>query len=98
MAGNVVHLDPAPAVFAAMSEGWRRQQAARFLKTGTVVRRTWLMQRVVTFSGLYPWQWTPAEGEAFIPTFAVGMNLWHYLRLAVTRSRSACSWELLLQD
>ena len=66
LADNVVHLDPAPAVFAAMLESWRRQQSARFLKEGTVVRRTRLMQRLVTFSGLYPWQWTPAEGEAFI--------------------------------
>ncbi|MFE0945716.1 tyrosine-type recombinase/integrase [Streptomyces mutabilis] len=32
---NVVHLDPAAAVFEAMKDGWARQQAARFLKTKT---------------------------------------------------------------
>ncbi|NMM91725.1 integrase [Rhodococcus sp. SRB_17] len=66
LADNVIHLDPAPAVFAAMLEGWRRQQSARFLKEVTVVQRLRLMRRLAAFSGLYPWQWTPTEGEAFI--------------------------------
>ncbi|WP_406238477.1 tyrosine-type recombinase/integrase [Nocardia sp. NBC_01009] len=66
LADNVVHLDPAPAVLEALLEGWRRQQSARFLKSGTVARRLQLIRRLVQLTGLYPWQWTPAEGEAFI--------------------------------
>jgi site-specific recombinase XerD len=63
---NVLHLDPAAAVFKAMLEGWRRQQSARFLKEGTIEARMRAIRRFEKFTGLYPWQWTPAEGEAFI--------------------------------
>lgn len=66
LAGNVVHLDPEQAVFQAMLEGWRRQQAARYLGAETIAQRLRVIRRVEQFSGLYPWQWTPAEGEAFI--------------------------------
>ncbi|RBM17595.1 integrase [Prauserella sp. PE36] len=67
LADNVIHLDPAPAVFEAMLEGWRRQQSARFLKTSlTIAPRLRLIRRLWDFTGLYPWQWTPADGEAFI--------------------------------
>ncbi|AZP83647.1 tyrosine-type recombinase/integrase [Mycobacterium avium] len=66
LAQNVVHLDPAAAVFEAMLEGWRRQQSARFLRAGTIGARLRLIRRLEAFSGLYPWQWAPADGEAFI--------------------------------
>ncbi|ALG14551.1 integrase [Kibdelosporangium phytohabitans] len=66
LAGNVVHLDPERAVFDAMLDGWARQQAARFLRASTVEPRLRLVRRMAEFTGLYPWQWTPAEGEAFI--------------------------------
>ncbi|MFJ3594756.1 site-specific integrase [Streptomyces sp. NPDC090231] len=66
LARNVVHLDPAGAVFEGMQEGWARQQADRFLKTKTIDPRLRLVKRLEEFTGLYPWQWTPAEGEAFI--------------------------------
>jgi integrase/recombinase XerC len=66
LARNVVHLDPAPAVFKAMLEGWARQQSARFLKATTIDPRLRLIRRLEEFTGQYPWQWTPAEGEAFI--------------------------------
>ena len=66
LADNVVHFDPEPALVAAMLEGWRRHQSARFLRETTMVRRLRLISRLVEFTGLYPWQWTPAEGEAFI--------------------------------
>lgn len=62
----MVHLDPAPAVFEAMLGGWGTQQRARFLVEATVQPRLRLMRRLVEFSNLYPWQWTPAEAEAFI--------------------------------
>jgi site-specific recombinase XerD len=66
LAANVVHLDPAPAVFEAMLRGWDTQQRARYLTESTVRPRLRLMRRLVEFSNLYPWQWTPAEFEAFI--------------------------------
>jgi integrase len=66
LADNVVHLDPAPSVLAAMLQGWRRQQSARFLRVSTIGPRIQLVERLVRFSGLYPWQWTAEEGEAFI--------------------------------
>ena len=66
LAGNVVPLDPAATVFDAMLEGWRRQQSARWIKASTATARLRLVRRFWDYSGLYPWQWTPAEGEAFI--------------------------------
>jgi integrase/recombinase XerC len=66
LADNVVHLDPEPAVFAAMLEGWRRQQSAAFFSSSTIRPRLRMIRRMEEFTGQYPWQWTPAEGEAFI--------------------------------
>jgi hypothetical protein len=63
---NVVLLDPEPAVSSAMKEGWARQQSAQFLQASTIQPRLRLLQRLEEFTGLYPWQWTPADGEAFI--------------------------------
>ena len=62
---GVAHLDPAAAVFAAMVEGWEIQQRARFLKAETIAARTALVRRLVEYSNQYPWQWRPAEVEAF---------------------------------
>ncbi|MFE2359020.1 tyrosine-type recombinase/integrase [Streptomyces parvulus] len=49
-----------------MKEGWARQQSARFLRAATITPRLRLIERFGEFTGQYPWQWTPAEGEAFI--------------------------------
>ncbi|MFF1267148.1 tyrosine-type recombinase/integrase [Streptomyces anulatus] len=49
-----------------MKEGWARQQGARFLQESTVGFRLRLIGRLADFTGLYPWQWGPADGEAFI--------------------------------
>ncbi|MFI2031839.1 tyrosine-type recombinase/integrase [Streptomyces buecherae] len=49
-----------------MKEGWARQQSARFLQKATIAPRIRMIERLFEFSGQYPWQWTPAEGEAFI--------------------------------
>jgi hypothetical protein len=63
---TVVHLDPAPAVFEAMLEGWARQQRTRFLnEKGTIKPRVTLVRRFAEFTGQYPWQWEPVEVEAF---------------------------------
>ncbi len=74
LAGNVVHLDPGPAVFKAMLEGWARQQSARFLRSATIDPRIRLLERFEEFSGQYPWQWSPAEGEAFIAHLRSGVK------------------------
>jgi integrase/recombinase XerC len=66
LARNVGHLDPAPAVFEAMLQGWARQQSARFLEARTIEPRLRLIRRLEVFTGQYPWQWGPADGEAFI--------------------------------
>jgi site-specific recombinase XerD len=64
---GVVHLDPKPAMLEAMLAGWVRQQQTRFLnETGTVKPRVALVQRFVEFTNAYPWEWRPADAEAFI--------------------------------
>jgi site-specific recombinase XerD len=64
---GVVHLDPKPAMLEAMLAGWVRQQQTRFLsEAGTIQPRTALVRRFVEFTNAYPWEWRPADGEAFI--------------------------------
>ncbi|WP_406145482.1 tyrosine-type recombinase/integrase [Streptomyces sp. NBC_01012] len=63
---GVVHLDPAPAMFAAMLDGWATQQRARFLKADTIKARIDLVRRFAHFTGQYPWQWQAQEAEEFI--------------------------------
>ncbi|MEV0732315.1 tyrosine-type recombinase/integrase [Polymorphospora sp. NPDC050346] len=65
LAGNVVHLDPEPAVFEAMLAGWEQQQRSRFLRPDTIRSRLALVRRFAEFTNQYPWQWRPAEAEAF---------------------------------
>lgn len=72
LAGNVVHLDPAPAMSEAMIEGWTRQQRSRFLKDQTIAARIRMIRRFSEFTNLYPWQWTPAEAEAWISDLRSG--------------------------
>jgi hypothetical protein len=70
----VVHLDPASAVFDAMLEGWATQQRARFLKDNTIGPRLELVRRFAVFTNQYPWQWEPAEAEAFITRSPVAVS------------------------
>jgi site-specific recombinase XerD len=74
LAGNVLHLDPPAAVFEAMLAGWSRQQRARFLRERTIEPRVALVRRMAEFSGLYPWQWTPAEAEEFVCSLRSGVR------------------------
>lgn len=71
---NVVHLDPERAVFDGMLGGWRAQQIARFLKASTIAARERLVRRFADFTGMYPWQWTPAEAEAWISELRSGVK------------------------
>src|SRR5260370_329249 len=49
-----------------MLEGWTRQQQTRFLKwEPTIKPRLSLVRRFAVFTGQYPWEWEPAEVEAF---------------------------------
>ncbi|MFJ9843821.1 tyrosine-type recombinase/integrase [Kitasatospora sp. NPDC101155] len=66
MVSGVVHLDPPPAVFRAMIEGWAVQQRTRFLKATTIQARIELVKRFAAYTNEYPWQWQAAEVEAFI--------------------------------
>jgi integrase/recombinase XerD len=74
LADGVVHLDPASAVFEAMLEGWATQQRARFLKANTIGPRLELVRRFAAFTNQYPWQWKPAEAEAFITHSPVAVS------------------------
>lgn len=58
-------LRPEPALFEAMLEGWRRQQASRRLSTSLIDGRDRLVRRFTEFAG-WPWQWTSAQAEAWI--------------------------------
>ncbi len=64
---GVIHLDPKPALLDAMLVGWARQQQTRFLnEAGTVRPRIALVRRFAEFTNSYPWEWQPADAEAFI--------------------------------
>lgn len=72
LADNVVALDPERSVFEAMVQGWAQQQRARFLREATIGPRVRLVHRLAEFTGLYPWQWTPEEGEAWVSDLRSG--------------------------
>lgn len=75
LAHNIVHLDPKPALFDAMLTGWARQQRSRFLQErGTIAPRERVLRRFAAFTGLYPWDWTPADAEAWISELRSGNN------------------------
>src|ERR1700684_3400728 len=54
-------LRPGPALFEAMLEGWRRQQAARRLTGALIDGRERIIRRFGVFTGGFPWQWTPGQ-------------------------------------
>ncbi|WP_411110021.1 hypothetical protein [Streptomyces sp. c-19] len=75
LASGVIHIDPAPAVFEAMLDGWAMQQRTRFLKAQTIQSRVDLVRRFAAFTNEYPWQWQAAEVEAFIDHLRSGQRL-----------------------
>lgn len=67
LAENVAALDEEATVFRAMLDGWARQQRSRFFsQRGTIEPRLRLVERFADFCGLYPWQWTSAEADAWM--------------------------------
>lgn len=74
LADNVIHLGPARLCSSDVG-GWRRQQSARFLKNSTMVGpRLRFDPADVGVRWLVPWQWTPADGEAFIDHLRGGQS------------------------
>jgi len=58
---------PRAQCMEAMLQGWAQQQRARFLnEEGTIKPRRAMVRRLADFTNLYPWQWQPADAEAFI--------------------------------
>ncbi len=86
---QIVPLEPERAVFTAMLEGWAKQQRARLLKEQTIAPRLALVRRMADFCDLYPWQWLPAEAEAFISHLRSGPR-----PIAISTARS---YEMELQ-
>jgi integrase len=63
---GAVPLRPEPALFEAMLEGWRRQQAARRLTGPLIEGRVRLVRRFAAFAGAWPWQWTPRQAGQWV--------------------------------
>jgi site-specific recombinase XerD len=53
------------ALFEAMLEGWRRQQASRRLGSSIIGRRERTVRRFQAFTGGWPWCWSEAQAEAW---------------------------------
>ncbi len=62
---DIALLDPEDRVHEAMLKGWKRQQQSRMLRAETIRSRLSIIERFHRYSNLYPWQWTPADFEAF---------------------------------
>lgn len=71
---GVVHLDEPAAVFAAMVDGWERQQKSRMLGESTIGPRTALLRRFADFAESYPWSWTPGDVEDFTISLTSGAS------------------------
>jgi integrase/recombinase XerC len=52
--------------FEAMLDGWRAQQLSRNLAFATIDAGARAVRRFQEHTGRYPWQWTPAEFEAWM--------------------------------
>jgi len=68
---GVAHLDPEPAAFEAMLDGWATQQRSRFLRATTIKPRVDLVRRFAAFPNEYPWQWEPSEVDAFFASLPI---------------------------
>lgn len=62
---GVVLLNEPAAVFAAMLDGFARQQTSRGLASQTILTRRWQVERFRRFTETYPWQWLPGDVEDF---------------------------------
>ncbi len=62
---DVAFLDPEEHIFAAMLEGWRRQQQSRALRKDTITGRLKVIARFHAFTDRYRWQWTAQDAVDF---------------------------------
>jgi site-specific recombinase XerD len=72
LAEGVIHLDPEPAVFDAMLQGWAAQMASRGLKRTTMQSALWLVRRFAAYTNDYPWHWQPADVDEFCAWLSSG--------------------------
>jgi hypothetical protein len=92
LAQGVVPLNPQEAVFEGMLAGWARQQRSRFLREdATIGPRAAVVRRLAEFAGQYPWEWEPAEAEAFVSHLRSGRGWSRSRRRASTRPLCGCS-------
>ena len=90
LAQGVVPLNPQEAVFEGMLAGWARQQRSRFLREdATIGPRAAVVRRLAGFAGQYPWEWEPAEAEAFISHLRSRGAARRGLHRALVRGRAA---------
>jgi len=66
LVGAATPLHPAPALFEAMIEGWRRQHAARRLSPVITRCRERTVRRFQEFTGSWPWEWRSEQLEAWV--------------------------------
>jgi len=59
----------------AMLRGWRAQQTARGLHSGTVDYRERLVRRFVAFTNEFPWQWGPGHVDEWTLTLTTENHL-----------------------
>ncbi|MEV0115820.1 phage integrase N-terminal SAM-like domain-containing protein [Streptomyces sp. NPDC050844] len=92
-ADNVCALDPAPAMFDAMLQGWEQQQRRRLLARKTVSGRLSLVRRFAEFTGTCPWDWTPEDVEAYFSTrLSRGEVVWSTVRGQQSDLEMFCSF------
>jgi integrase/recombinase XerC len=76
LAAGVHFLQPEEAVLDAMLSGWAAQQRSRLLSAVTVEQRALQVRRFVAFNNDHPWNWSPADVEAWSSDL-VGRGLTH---------------------
>lgn len=55
----------AESLCTAMLDGWAHAQLAQGFQQRTIARRARTVQRLIDWSGKYPWQWTQLEADDF---------------------------------
>lgn len=65
LVGDAPRLRPEAQIFEAMLDGWRAQQLSRNLSFATIDAGARVVRRFQEHTGAYPWEWTPAQWEAW---------------------------------
>jgi site-specific recombinase XerD len=59
-------VSPGAALLEEMLAGWCRQQQARRLTGRLIAERERVVRRFASFTGCWPWQWTPALADGWV--------------------------------